>query len=509
MTEQLPAADAPLIYTSRGRVAANIASNYAVLAAQVGFLLAMTPYIVHRLGAPTFGAWAIALAVAGYLRLLDLGISPATARFVAAAKDSAALSAVADTSITVLSGIALLALAAGLGVAVASPSLFPHVEGLQAALFVTAVSTAIQIPLAAFANVLFGLQRIAERNAAVLVRVLASIVAIVAVVESGGGLVAFVLAVACVEVAVAVGQALYCVFAIPGLRLRFPVVERTLLREFGSFSLAILGLSVATQLAFYSDGIVIGIALTATAVAVYTVAMRVVDGASQLLSQFSDVFMPVFARAEAFDQAGRARAILDVGTRATLVVGYPFVATLIGLAEPLVVAWLGDSFRPAWIPLALLAGGLAFGAPLRFGVLWAIAAARHRRVALYALLDSLLNIGLSIALVGPLDINGVALATLIALALSNGWFMPRVIYAAAGMSWAREYVRPVLVAAVVASPLALVLRFIVAPALPETLAAALPVAAAAVLAGVAVEALVLLTRDERRAVGAILRRARA
>src|SRR5581483_1634926 len=176
----------------------------------------------------------------------------------------------------------------------------------------------------------------------------------------------------------------------------------------------------------------------------------------------------IFARAEAFDQGEKARAILDVGTRVTLVVGYPFVATLIGLGQPLIVAWVGEPFRSAWVPLALLAGGLAFGAPLRFGVLWAIAAGRHRRVAVYALLDSLFNVGLSVALVGPLGINGVALGTFIALALSNGWFMPRVIYAAAGMSWLKDYVRPVIMAAAVAAPLSAVLRFAVAPAIPET-----------------------------------------
>jgi O-antigen/teichoic acid export membrane protein len=338
--------------------------------------------------------------------------------------------------------------------------------------------------------------------------VVGSAVAIVVAVESGGHLLALVFAVAIVEVAVVVVQAVYCIGVVPGLRLRFPVVERDLLRELGGFSFAILGLSVATQIAFYSDGIVIGIALTATAVAVYTIAMRVVDGTSQLLSQFSDVFMPVFSRAHAFDRKEGAKEILDFGTRITIALGYPLVGLLIGLGQALIVGWVGDSFARSWGPLALLAGGLAFGAPLRFGVLWAIAAARHGRIALYALLDSLANLALSIALVRPLGINGVALATLVALAVSNGWLMPRVIYSAVGMSLWRTYFRPMLKAAFAIAPFVVLMRFVISPLVDDSLALAVLAALIWLAVGIPVAAAAVFSRSElRAALGALRRRA--
>jgi O-antigen/teichoic acid export membrane protein len=279
-------AEQPILGTRR-KVAANIASNYVVLAAQVVFLLVMTPYIIDRLGTQTFGGWGIILSVAGYLRLLDLGLTPSVARFAARAKTPVALSAVVDSALTVLFAVGALALAAALGVALASPALFPDIPGLQPALLVAGVSAAVQIPLATFGGVLFGLQKIAERNVAILLRVVGSAVAIVIAVELGGHLLAFVSAIAIVELGVMAGQAVFCLRAVPGLKLRFPVVDRVLVREMGVFSFAILGLGVATQLAFYTDGIVIGIALTATAVAVYSVAMRVADGTSQLLPSAS------------------------------------------------------------------------------------------------------------------------------------------------------------------------------------------------------------------------------
>src|SRR5690348_10885357 len=95
--EEAAAGEAPL--ATHRRLAANIGSNYVALFAQVAFLLVMTPYVIDRLGTRAFGGWAIVLSVAGYLRLLDLGMSPATARFVAAAKTPAVLSRVVDTTL--------------------------------------------------------------------------------------------------------------------------------------------------------------------------------------------------------------------------------------------------------------------------------------------------------------------------------------------------------------------------------------------------------------------------
>lgn len=495
--------------SERRRLGGAIASNYVAFSAQVVFLLALTPYVIARQGAGVFGAWTIVLLVAGYLRLLDLGIGQATARFVAARFSVAERREVVATSIVVLALAGLVGTLTGLVVAALSPGIFGDHAGLPQALAVMAVSTGLQVPLNTFGNALFGLGRIVERNAFVTARMVVSALAIVVTVETGGGLAAFVSAQAAGELAVMLAQAAWCRFRIEELKVSWRDARRSHLREVGSFSIAVLGFTVATQLAFYSDGLVIGAALGTAAVAVYTVAARLVEGTSQLLSQFADVFMPVFAELDAAEQTERGRALFFAGTQVTLVIGFPLIGLLIALGEPLIRLWIPqDAFAASWPPLAMLAGALVFTAPLRFGVLWAIGSARHGRIAFYAIVDSVANILLSVLLVGPLGIVGVSLATLVTLAISNGWLIPRAVCAGLGVPLWSGYLRPVLVAACALAPLVLAARLVLSPAVDGSIGLTILAACGWLLVSGVVLAVVVLDRGQRaglreRAVAAI------
>ena len=475
-----------------------IASNYLALAAQVAFLLATTPYVVASRGLEVYGLWAIVLAVAGYLRLLDLGIGQATARFVAAHQGDRERREIVATSLVVLTAAGLGAALVALGVAALAPALFGPQPGLRAALVVAGLSTAAQVPLNTFGNALFGAGRIVDRNAFIVARMLFSGLGIVVAIEAGGGLLAFVAAQAAGELVAMGAQAAWALARVPAFRARPADAARGRLKEVGSFSFAVLGIMVATQLAFYSDGIVIGALIGTAAVAVYTIAMRIVEGAGQLLAQFADVFLPLFSRLDAGGDVDRARAVFRTGTRATLLVGFPLLALLTGLGGPLVRLWVPEpSAQGAWTPLALLAGGLACTAPVRFGVLWAIGAARHHRIALYSVLDALANIALSVALAGPLGIDGVALATLVTLAVVNLWLIPGVICDGLGVGLWAGYLQPVLTAALAAAPVALAARLLLAPAVDGSWPLTVLASAAVLAVSAAAVGAVVLQRGER------------
>ena len=145
----------------------------------------------------------------------------------------------------------------------------------------------------------------------------------------------------------------------------------------------------------------------------------------------------------------------------------------------------------------MLAAALIFTAPLRFGVIWAIGTGRHTRVAATSIGEAILNLGLSIALVGPLGISGVALGTLIAAIIANGIVMPNFILPGAGLGRWSSFWRPVAIGLVAMLPLVALLRWVLTPAVVDSR----PLTALATLGSLAVGILLLgrimLTPGER------------
>jgi O-antigen/teichoic acid export membrane protein len=508
-SEPTPGGDpetAPTSFPSARRVGWSIASNYASLGASILFFIALLPYVNSRLGSSTQGAWTIVLAAVGYLRVLDLGVGAATARFVAQSRSDDETNHIVATNAAVLGLTGLAGTVVALGIAdAASRGVFGNQHGLALAMGIATLATAIQVPLNIFGNVLFGLHRQVERNAFLVARVLGSAIAIVVTIELGGGLVAFVTAAAATELAVMVAQAAYCTVRIPRLRPRPRDVEWSRVPELARFSGGTGALLVAAQILFYSDALVIGAARGSLAAGIYAPAMRGAEGASSLLSQFVDVFLPVFAGLQKDERDDRAHALLERGIRMSVVTGFPLLVLLAGLGAPLLHAWVGDGFGAAVAPLALLGAALTFTAPLRFGVIWAIGTNRHGPVAATAIGEAILNLGLSIALVGPLGLWGVALATCIAAVLANGVVLPRYILPAAGLSPWDAFWRPTAIGLVAMAPVIALLRFVVTPHVESSR----PLTALTVIVAfglcVLVLARLLLTAEER---GAARRRIR-
>jgi O-antigen/teichoic acid export membrane protein len=96
--------------------------------------VATTPYVIRHLGPDRFGLLSLAWIVVGYFGLFDLGIGPATTKFVAellGKGESEKLPALVWTALTTQSGMGLVA---GLLLATASPALVNHLLKVPPAL---------------------------------------------------------------------------------------------------------------------------------------------------------------------------------------------------------------------------------------------------------------------------------------------------------------------------------------------------------------------------------------
>src|SRR5262249_26336265 len=131
----------------------------------------------------------------------------------------------------------------------------------------------------------------------------------------------------------------------PGLRIRLSYFRRARLREVTAFSVFILLIDLANKINYSTDALVVGVFLGAAAVAVWTVAQRLIETTQRLTNQLNGSLFPVVVDTTALGSARRLRMILVQGTRLSLAMVVPMAAGLGLLARPLVMAWVGPRFE--------------------------------------------------------------------------------------------------------------------------------------------------------------------
>jgi O-antigen/teichoic acid export membrane protein len=157
----------------------------------------------------------------------------------------------------------------------------------------------------------------------------------------------------------------------------------------------------------------------------YVIAASLTEYARQLVSAISVVVSPWASSLQATrGDSEAAAAILRIGAAAT-VVTVPIAMTFVLRGESFISLWMGPEYAPRATPvLTVLAvvvwlyGGRATAAAGLMGL------NRHRGLAAAVGAEAAANLGLSIALIGPLGLRGVALGTTIPSVVVTVGFLP-------------------------------------------------------------------------------------
>ena len=418
-------------------IARNVASRYAalVLDTAIGFLI--LPFNVTHLGPAAYGVWMLTASVTIHFSLLDLGFGSAFVRFVAqyrARRNPQALNEIASTLFFVFAGVGCAAYGVAAAAAFNLDTLFrvtPEQAQLgQWLLLILGVHVALAFPFSIYGGIVNGFQRYNVNSAVAVASSISVAVVNVAVLSAGFGLVALVLVTTTVRVL------FYFIYRgnahriYPALQIRPALFRRERLREVMGFSVYSLMMDVGHRLNYQLDQIVIGTVLGAMPVAVWAPAARIATATQQLTNQLNTVLFPVIVDSDAAERTERLRQILLQGTRLSLALVLPIGVALFALADPIILGWVGarvPEMRGS-VPVLQI---LAIATVVRVGAGTATTvlkgANRHQLLASASVATGMANVALSVALVRPLGLRGVALGTLIPLALST-WF---IVYPAA------------------------------------------------------------------------------
>ena len=202
-------------------------------------------------------------------------------------------------------------------------------------------------------------------------------------------------------------------------------VTRSDARILGLFALPVLAAGISTQLGIGADPIIVGLAAGPAAVGLYAAGSSIVRYAAFLLLPVVAVLLPSFAELGYTRPAEIAPTVLRC-TRIAAAIGVIAFGSMAVSATPLLLAWIGEADNLSVNVLVLYALAHVAWVPSQVLVMALVAAGRHGPVGVALLIDAIINVVVSIALVVLIGPIGAAISSFVMLTAVHGVVIPLI-----------------------------------------------------------------------------------
>ncbi len=435
----------------------------------------MHQYLIRRIPTEEYAIYPVVLSVMAFTPIMTSVLTGGIARYVVHAYARHDTHRVSQIVTSVSPRIAVAAIALWSAGAVAAHligsllSVDPSVlDDAQLMMFLIVTIQALELLLFPFSLGLYVRQRFVLTNLILLfeelVRIPLTVVLLLGVSPRSLWIVVamFVSRVPRLLATLAISQRL-----VPSLRFRLGLFDGSTARRLLSFgSWTAIG-GVAHRLGTHADPIILNLLSTPFEVTIFNIGSLPAQRLSNIINMASDPLQPMITAMHAKgDSAGLQRAYLR-GNRIILwAVLLPCVPLMV-LGAPLSVLYVGDAYVRAGVVMLWVSLSLCLGRSAEMLYRVAVASARVRGFFLTAIAGSILNVGLTVVLVGHFDLGatGAAIATIVMTIASRPilwWMGNRMVEISFARFW-RETLWPAILPAVVAAGVCWVLNLLVAP----------------------------------------------
>lgn len=444
-------------------IARNLAANWLAFLFVAGVSFFLSPIIVRSLGNSAYGVWSLLVSVVGYLGLLDFGVRGAVTRYVAhhhAVGDNEGSSSIVSAGMALFLFLGVVAILLSGVVAYFLPVLFNIPESLvsdsRIVLVLGGLTVAATLVGAVFGGIVTGLERFDISSGIEIVVTAIRSVAIVLALKEGYGVAAlgWIYLASSVLSGVAARVAVRRLY--PELRLRLHADLRPHIRTIFSYSMFLSVIHVMGILVYYSDALVIAAFLPVSAVTFYAIAGNLCDYAYKVAGALSKMMTPRVSALSSLGSGNLTDEIVNTARIATLATA-SIAAIFWFRGETFINLWMGADYGPASGEILRVLAFVVWLGGARFVASSSIMGVNKHRMLIPALVfEAMTNLALSIALVGPLGIRGVAIGTLIPSMLVSLLYIPFCLSKATGVPAGSFYRRAWLLPTLGVLPFALV-----------------------------------------------------
>ena len=400
----------------------NVGSNWILIVATMASAYFLLPFTLRYLGNDQYGTWLLITCFTGYLGLLVLGVPMASVRYIAhdaSVRDYPAMNRTIATCAGMYLLIGLASLVLGVGMLFVFDRTYAFPIAIRNAVRIsylivvstTSISFFAQLPHGIMASYHDFVGRNMVQTGSVVARVLFTVVLLR--LNPSLMVLAFVQLIP-IAVESAVMWAIVS-HRYPEVKLDLRLFDWKTMRRIFSFSIFVLVLNIGIQLSFQTDSLVIGKFLEIGQIPFYAVANTIMVYAMQFVIGIAAVIMPMATTMQARGQRDELKRLFFKWSKITLSLTLLGSLFLIVFGPELIRSWIGETFeKPAGLVLqVLMLSGLVF-LPVRgvaLPILMGIGKPGKATVAFLA--AGVLNLVLSVILVRPLGLFGVALGTAI------------------------------------------------------------------------------------------------
>jgi|GEM_PF-4086166 len=411
--------------TSR-KLSVSSVSNLAAQGVTILCTFIVSPILIGKLGQSEYGLWILAFSITSYLQILDLGMRGTAIRFLSSAitdKDTSRFGALFATFKNFYSKLGLIILALGIAVGIAplAHSFEPTTEKLLVLVSIFSVITGISFIFSIYSALL---------RSSINYHVLTSVASGRQILFAGS---VFLLrdSLTLIELTI-----IYSSLVIAEqLLLRFyggkhtpaettPPLTSKELKPVISHSRHNILLNFTEKLRWRSDMQIVAHSMDLEAVTQYGIGIRIPTLFYQfIVALFGSQFVAAFGQMANTNSQKDIRQYLDSSYRVCVAASYTVATCLFFVAPPFIERWLGPGFDSAKsiMTFILFPAAAFWGMSPLFCYL--TAEGKHAGIAKASLAASVFHLILSIILVEPFGLNGIAISlfvefTILTIALS-------------------------------------------------------------------------------------------
>jgi O-antigen/teichoic acid export membrane protein len=381
-------------------------------------MLAVATILGRSLTLSEFGVYGLLLSLAAYVVTVQFTIEAPVVRALAGAgDDERRRNEVFSSAVTLyaVGGVIVGLCFAAVGVLLVGLLSIPEAlkpDAREAVLALSAV-TALGWPSKAFQDALRGAHLFGSAAAAEIGAFTTVMIGVIVLIAVDAPLWTVVTMSGSLSVLLGVWCSPFLLLRDTGIRFRLGLVSRATIRDLLRQSVQVLSMSVADLLVYSLDRVVLGAFRPAAKIGLYEAAARPNNFLRQLQATLGATVVPTASSYFSVGDRERIKELLVRGSRYVLAIVGPVTMALVVVAQPLVEVWLGDSFRPAALSLALLSGSWLIAVNTSV-ISWVLLAQGKTHVlARYAWIIAISNLTLSLALTPWLGLEGVILGTVV------------------------------------------------------------------------------------------------